>query len=677
MAKPAAAGAQTKTTSVRLHDRFDILNDVPLNELRSSGAGAFAVEDQRSPGASFFALIADPTLPPRAQAMTALRVVKHAALLTPIDFGPVDWAPAGRRCLALICERPAGGRLVGTNEQAVAPWSDEDVVNRLIQPLFPGLKALATENVVHRAIRPNNILFRDTARRQAVLGDCFTAPAGFDQPLAYETIENAMAMPGGRGVGTAADDLYALGATILYLLLGHAPGGTMTDEQLIDEKIRRGSYAALSGDLRGTSSALLELLRGLLFDDPDERWTLREIDMWLQGRRMTPKSPTNVPRASRPLELGKEQVFTARAAARVLARQGDQAVHLIRGHALEVWLQRTLGHKPTTDAFALAMADVDDMAGAAGVHDARLVARVAMALDPAAPIRYRDVALMPEGLGCVMALAVTRQRDMRPLTEILIGRLPQFWIRCQPDQKPDYPIQSIEYDRLRRLLDDHRPGFGLERLIYDANPMLHCLSPVVERAYVDQVADLLPALERAVLDDKIESLVVDRHVAAFVANRSRNLEDQVLTALGEPDVATRLLGQIYLLAFLQAQSGPPSLPGLTQLLGKQAKPVIDRYRSRPTRARLDSQLASVLADGSLVRLVHFLDSLEERQSDAQRFTLARRQFGRAAAGLEAIEVEREKLPEASTELGRMIAAAVSTVVGAIAIAMSFLHFGML
>ena len=676
MAKPAVAMAGTKPTSVRLHDRFDILNDLPLNELRSSGAGAFSVEDQRSAGANFFALIADPTLPTRGQALTSLRIMKHPALLTPVDFGPVYWAPSDRRCLALICERPAGGRLVNNNEQVIQPWSDEDVINRLIQPLFPGLKALATENIAHRAIRPANILFRDSARRQAILGDCFTAPAGFDQPLAYETIENAMAMPGGRGPGMAADDLYALGATILYLLLGRAPGGPMTDEQLIDEKIRRGSYAALSGELR-ISSALLELLRGLLHDDPADRWTVREIDMWLQGRRMSPKSPSSSPRASRPLELGKEQIFTARGAARMLARQGDQAVHLIRGHALEVWLQRTLAHKPTTDAFALAMADADDTAGNAGIHDARLTARVAMALDPSAPIRYRDVAVAPEGLGCAFALALTRQKDVRPLIEILVGRLPQFWIRCQPVPKPDHPVQSIEFDRLRRLLDDHRPGLGMERLIYDANPMLHCLSPLIERDFVDQTSDLLPALERAVLDDKIESLVVDRHIAAFVANRSKNLDDQVLTALGQPEPAMRLLGQIYLLAFLQAQSGPPSLPGLTQLLGRQAQPVIERYRSRSTRQRLDSQLASVLAEGNLPKLVLFLDNMEERQQDAQRFTLARRQFGRAASGLEAIETEREQVTEASTELGAVIAAAVSTVVGLVAIAMSFFHFGML
>jgi len=300
-----------------------------------------------------------------------------------------------------------------------------------------------------------------------------------------------------------------------------------------------------------------------------------------------------------------------------------------------------------------------------------------MALDPSAPIRYRGLSVLPEGLGCALAVTMAQHGDLRSLAEILLGRLPQFWVRAQPMQKIEHPVLLMEFDRLRRLLEDLRPGLGIERLVYDANPLLHCLSPLIERDYVDQLNDLLPALERAVAGGNIESMVVDRHVAAFVANRAKQLDDQVLTALGEPDPATRLLGQIYLLAFIQAQWGPVSLPALTQLLGKQAKPVIERYRSRMTRARLEGQLATVIAEGSLTRLVHFLDDLAERQADAQHYARAGHHYSRTEAALEKLEVERGQIAETSTDMGGLIAAAVSTAVGGIAIAMSLYHFGYL
>ena len=113
------------------------------------------------------------------------------------------------------------------------------------------------------------------------------------------------------------------------------------------------------------------------------------------------------------------------------------------------------------------------------------------------------------------------------------------------------------------------------------------------------------------------------------------------------------------------------------MLGKQAKPVIERYRSRQTRARLEGQLASVIADGSLTRLVHFLDDLAERQSDAQRYAQAGHQYSRAEAGLEKIEFERSQINETSRDMGSLAAAAVSLVLGGIAIAMSLYHYGYL
>ena len=675
MARPATT-AKSRSTVARLHDRFDVLCDVPISELCGPSAMAYEVEDTRSVGSNFFALVADPTLPPRGQELGILRMMKHEAILTPFDMGAVDWAPDDRRVLALICERPLGGKLIGSNDQIFTPWSDEDIIRKVVEPIFPALKALSTENITHRALRPANILFRDTARREAMLGDCFTAPPGYDQAVLYETIENGMALPQARGPGSIGDDLYALGVTILQLLIGRPPAADLTGEALIEAKIRRGSYAALCGENRVPTN-LFELLRGLLVDDAAERWGIKEVELWLQGRRMSPKAPPAAPRAQRPIELAGELHVTARGVGRALVRLGEQAIHIIRGHTLDVWLQRTLAYKPVVDNFAVAISEVDDTGGAAGILDARINARVAIAVDPSAPIRYRGLAVMPQGLGQALAVATARKGDVRPLVEILQGRLPQFWLKCQPVQRPEHPPLQIEFDRLRRLLEDHRPGLGLERILYDCNPMLHCLSPLIERQYVDQLSDLLPALEQAVAAGKVESLAVDRHVAAFVANRAKKLDEEALTALGEQDPATRLLGQLYILAFLQAQSGPATVPALTQMLGKQAKPVIERYRSRPLRARLESQLASVIAESSLTRLVHFLDNLEERQADQQRYAQAGHQFARAEAALERIEIERGQVPQTSVEMGGLIAAAVSTVIASIAVALSLHHFGYL
>ena len=308
-------------------------------------------------------------------------MAKHAHVLTPVEYGTVAWPPAQQNCLAIIYERPAGGRLAPAADQNITPWSEDDIMDRVMVGLVAGLRALNIEGMTHRGIRPTNIFFRDAARRQAVLGDCITALPAAHQPIAYETIESAMALPGARGNGTSAEDLYALGVLCLHLSQGTPPGQGFAGELLIEEKIKRGSFNALASEAR-LSPALLELLRGLLIDEPDERWTLQDVDLWLQGRRLTPKVTSPAPRAPRPFEFGAELCFTARSLGRALARSGEQGVHSVRSHPFQVWLQRSLGDRAVAEGVAQALADGEDPAGGNAAQDARLVARVAIALDP-------------------------------------------------------------------------------------------------------------------------------------------------------------------------------------------------------------------------------------------------------------------------------------------------------
>ena len=663
-----------RPASVRLKDRWDILVEQPLGELRGPAALAYAVEDSRSVGMSFFALVADPKQPIRGAALGLSRMTKNPHVLTPIDYGVIDWPPAQQRCLVILYDRPAGGRLAPGAEQSIAPWSEEDLVDRVIAQLLPGLRALNVEGITHRGIRPNNIFFRDAARRQAVLGDCITVPPAAHQPAAYETIESAMALPIARGNGSGGDDLYALGVLCLHLLQGTPPGQGLSADALIEEKIRRGSFNALAPDTR-MSAAMLELLRGLLIDEPEERWGLQEVELWLQGRRLTPKVTSPAPRAPRPFEFGTEPCFTARSLGRALAKAGEQGVHAVRSHALQVWLQRSLGDKSVGEGVAVALADGEDPSSGNAAQDARLVARVAIALDPAAPIRYRGQALAIDGLGTALAAVMLAGGEVKPLAEVMLARLPQFWCQRQPVARPEHSAQLREYDRLRRILEDHRPGLGIERVVYELNPGLPCLSPFVAKYYVTGLGDLLPALEQTAVAGEIQSQPIDRHVAAFLANRAKQIDESALASIGGADPVLRLLGMLHLLAQLQHERGPETVPALTQIFGKQSKLLIDRFRNRRTRERLEGELAGVLTEASLPRLLHFLDNAEEKQIDNFLFSKARNDFSLAARAIDRCEQERTHLPEEAEQTASAIAAGLSMVVGVLAVMASILAFG--
>jgi eukaryotic-like serine/threonine-protein kinase len=396
MAQSAAHedGAGSRVASLGSH--FDVLVDRPLPELSTPYAGAYVAIDRELPTASLFALICNPEVAPRLEVLEAQHGMRLDAMLTPLDWDVVDWPVSARRCFAIAYDRPTGGPVMpgygGMGEPALVtpidrprgPLGDSDLINDILPPLTASLQQFLSVGATHRAIRATNIFYRDLGRRRATLGDCCAAPAALLQPLVYETIEGGLANPWGRGEGTPSDDLYALGVTIVFLSLGRNPVGDLTDEQLITDKINRGSYAAIVRNER-LSTAIGELVRGLLADDAKERWTIQDVDAWLRGRHASVKQPSLAKRATRPFEFDGEAYWSARSLAHAFIRKPAAAAQVVEAPELEMWIQRSLGEPERIKTLAAAVSEGHDAAGPAAPE--RLVARVAIALDPAAPVR--------------------------------------------------------------------------------------------------------------------------------------------------------------------------------------------------------------------------------------------------------------------------------------------------
>ena len=662
---------------VRLKDRFDIHYDKPLPGLRSPSAPAFVAEDAKTPGSRYFALICDPKMPPRMEAVRKLQLLKSSGVLTPVEVGAVDWAPANRRMLAMVCEQPLGDRLAGPSDNAITPWGEEALVAHIVAPIVQTLLDLDRELLPHRGIRPGNIFFRDASRRVAMLGDCMTSPPGLYQSVVYETIEGALAQSHTRGGGSTSQDLYALGVLVLHLLFGKLPCAGMTEEKIVEDKIKRGSFYTLVSEQR-VPAGLSELLRGLLIDEPQARWRLGDIQMWLDGRRMTTKQAPPPIRAQRAFEVEGEECETARHLGLVLDMLSPEAAgRVLRGQNFETWITRSLGDKQVVEAVNTAFSTRSESAAGAPGQNAQLVSRVLMALDPAAPIRFRDAATAVDGIGSLLAVTMLNGGDLMLPVEMLTARLPQFWCLRQGSAKGEDQATIRFFDKMLRYLDDKRPGYGVERVAYEMTPGLHCLSPFVEARYVDQMRDLLPAIEFAVQAKTVDVSPVDRHIAAFIAAYESEVDDGLLYALIQADPATRVLGTLQLLAFLQETYGPPQVPALMQLFGQQAKPVIERFKSRYTRTRMQNGLAAILKENSLRKLADYLDSADEQRKDAQRFQRARLEYQQTIKQLEKSEQQTQDLNSTARIAGHSVSVKIASLISSAIVAVTLFAMGVL
>jgi len=643
---------------------FEVLPTEPMPEYDGHGGKAFRAVSSRNRSGHYFALVCDTQLPARMDITGSLRDSEPAGLLALGEAMTVDWPPAGGRRTVLVYARPGGRRVVRNLDSSFERFSEDALIRTVVQPVVGALRDMEVRGITHGAIRPDNMFFRDGAGSSVLLGDCVSVPSGYGQPAFFETIERAMADPVGRGPGSITDDLFALGATVLWLAVGGNPAPDVDDAEMLAQRLDRGSYAAMCGPHR-FSQTIQELLRGLLADDPRQRWSLKELDLLLAGRRPSPRHATLPKRAPRPLEIGGKPYWTARGVAFALAGNPGAAVSLIETGELDKWLRRSLADEAAADA-AQAAASHSGTGGPAGTHQHRLVARVVMALDPRGPIRYRGRSVMPDGIGTALQAAYASGGAPSVFGEIIAAQLPGFLMSVQTEARPELVGLVQVFDSLRVLLDGVMAGYGLERILYEMNPAAPCLSPMVAGERPSTPGELLGALDAVGRRKNRPDEPMDRHLAAFLLARHRKLDDRLFALLvhGQP-TSKRVLGILAILADTQHAFGPASCPGITAWMLPLLRPAVDRIRNRERHAQMLRDVESIAAEGDLRKLLQVVDDAKVLRDDAQAFVEAQREHARLGDQIRQLERSiRDKVGVIETD-GRQIAAIMSGVLAAL------------
>ena len=223
---------------------FRVFSDLRLPEYDMGSCKAYAADNLRREEGVAFALVTDPTVPTRHDLMRFLTGVHIGGQIDLLDYEIVHWPLYERNTMVLFYEKPAGGRVLVPGEKQ-RKIDEHDFAKVVIEPLMNVLQAVADKGMTHRNIRADNLFFGDPMSEKVVVGDCCSAPAGFNQPLVYETISRMTADPAGRGLGSVLDDLYALGMTIAALGIGHTPLEKLREQDIIDVKLSKGSFQAV------------------------------------------------------------------------------------------------------------------------------------------------------------------------------------------------------------------------------------------------------------------------------------------------------------------------------------------------------------------------------------------------------------------------------------------------
>jgi len=650
---------------VELNGRYMIYPAMALPDLNSPQAMAYSVEDRREPGRQLFALICKPGLPVRTSLMRELKSQNINGMIPMADYGPVFWSPVDQTAVAIVFERPLGGRFLDTFGDQPPRVNEYELGKLILEPVARAISELQAVDFAHRAIRLDHLFFMDKERRELVVGECLSSPPGYDQPVIYEPIERAYAMPSGRGYGMSYDDMYALGIMTVFALLGTNPVAKLNDDEMLSAKAENGSYQCLCGNER-IPMALIEPIRGLLSDEEFERWNMEALDHWLNGQKKTPiqRRPATKPKAA--FKFGGRDHMTARSVAHAFSKNVPEAVKIIKNGKLEQWITSSLGETVLTDAITGIIAACKVNEGSPDGSDDILVSKVCMRLDPHAPIRYKNFSFLPDGFGAALAVEYLRKGNFQIPGEILARDLLSFWVGAQESRTPDLTSQERTFQTLRGFAKINEMGYGMERCLYELNPSLPCQSQILRTTYVDHIDDFIVALDQVADHVDTRSRPMDKHIAAFIVTHFKYDIAPHLKALSDKKEETSLIGLLSLYALMQWRMKVPTLFGLSSWLGGLLAPAIGTYHSRTTRRTIEQEIPALVRQGSLPELFDLIDNAERRHIDTTDFDEAQVAFAHAEAEIESTVGEGVDQNKAALEVGERVTAMIAIVLSMIA-----------
>jgi len=639
-----------------------------LPHLNVPGGAAYMARHKSDASQEMMGIICSRAMWPRTDAVGAMKMANASSLLRLRASGVVHWPAQRGRFYALVYEMPMASRYWNTLEDTRPTMSEDILGHAFIKPMVDALLELHRIGLCHGAIRPTNIFWQGGSTTPPQLGDSLSAPCGVGQPVAFEPVERALCEPVARGAGTHADDCYALGVTLAMAMLGSNPFRGMDDRAVLRLKMEKGSFGAVIGSKRLAPSHI-EILRGLLTDEPSQRWSAEDLEQWMAGRRLTSKSTDAGRRSSRHFSVNGKEYWQLRPLAAALAENVGEAVKLIESGSLEKWIRRSLGDEERAKNI-VEIIDTLKTSNQSGHYQEQLVARVCIALDPSSPIRYRGMAVMPLGIASALVDAAITGKSHQALAEIITSQLVTLWVNMQKDSKLDMVPFAQQMERMKSIAERTALGSGIERVLYELNAGTPCFSPLFKNDYVLSARDVLPALERVAESGAHAGEPIDRHLAAFLIARDRRSEGLFAAMTpGEP-VIKRGLAMLSLFGELQYRYGPDQLPHLCRWLFPYVEPGLKRFLSKPLQEKLRA-LAKEAADrGSLSLLLKRVDDPARVVGDENDFFAARQMYASVQQEMAVLEGNLKNKEIVARETGRPIAASIASLLALILIAMT-------
>ncbi len=686
--QPAAATkAPGKSVLQGVKGTYPVNPEKHLPEYSSLNVKAYEATVEGDKSTKSFVLICPKEHSPRISVLKAAQNYTEKGLMRPIDWGRIAWKD-GREYLGIAFEQPLGGRVLEDLNKTMPPLSEKDVIDFVKECALPTLNFLQKNQITHRRINPTNLYYADEKKKKILIGEAYSNYAGFAQPALFESIESSMCEPYGRGPGTVQNDLYSLGVTILFLVLGHNPlikkpgsndeaVATPAEDDVLYDRLQKGTVSAYLAN-NPVSATIGTLVKGLLHDVAEERWTLQQLSDWISGKNIVAKEQKLRGVTAKAIEYSGREHYALRSLIHAFAQTPGKAAEVMRSEELDSWMQERLHQigSPITLSDATKPLKIPGALGASGSEIK--VSKLCMYIDPVSPIRYKGMNLFPGGLaGCLVECHKNGEKK-QTINEIISQNLIPDWKTINGKNKTKSGVKIVDriFNKLEQFLKYPGLGYGIERCLYQLNPYIACQSRIFDKHYVASLKDILPALEDVSKGKNKKDLFFDRHIAAFIMARAKDVPQQTVKELGNNnDISANLVGALRLLSYIQDAYHPrQKFTGITSWLSKHTDPIIESYHNRNRRRNLRKKVDSIASQGHIKPFIDILDNPLERENDSREFFAVRQKFSALDQSLSRLRNQEKALKSHKHPLENTITVLTSALIMFLALMFTFKEY---
>jgi eukaryotic-like serine/threonine-protein kinase len=458
-----------------------------------------------------------------------------------------------------------------------------------------------------------------------------------------------------------------LAILVLHLQHGKDHFSGWTPELLISTILRGGGYNALIRDKE--SDTFDEFFRGLLVLNSNDRWDADYLKQWLEGKRFNVLVPSMPAEAIRPFEIGGYQASTRRELAHLLYINWENIPEILHGSHLMQWISISLRNKELAESVSRVGNSIKEIGTKNPTQLAEQLMRLLLMFDPAGPIRIKPLSLHIDGIDALFSelYANKAENELQLMAKFIEFNMVNSWFEQQRkaagDHKNSIPINitMTKLDRLRISIRNTGMGFGLERALYDLNPEMPCLSPLLSDHHIIALPMLLKRLDSLAPRLAGGQDPIDKHIAAFIASKLNIQHEIKLHELASmPALSShRAVIALRLLAMAQQRASEAPLPGLTHWIGTRILPALETLRSRTLRKTLVSLTMDRIDSGRLPYMAELIIDSNYATADRDGYTRAIQTYRSNKNQIASLR-KGDGLDEKSSQLGYSIAKLVAS-----------------